>query len=142
MDAVKERLNSGQTRLVCLFRGDYDSVRSIRSLPEKIRCPKCGSSLIASTYRGDDKLLSAVRKRISKVKTSPDENKSFETAWLSANLIQSYGKEAALVMVGRGIGPTTASRILQRFHKTEDDLYLDILRAERNYIRTRMFWEQ
>lgn len=142
MDAVKERLNAGQTRLVCLYKGDYDSVRSIRSLPEKIRCPKCGSSLIASTYRGDDKLLSAVRKRISKTKTSPEENKSFETAWLSANLIQSYGKEAALVMAGRGVGPTTASRILQRFHKTENDLYLDILRAERNYVRTRMFWEQ
>lgn len=142
MDAVKERLNTSQTRLICLFKGDYDSIRSIRTLPEKIRCPKCGSGLIASTYRGDDNLILAVRKRISKQKMSLEESKDFETAWLSANLVQTYGKKALVVMAGRGIGPTTASRLLQRYHKDENDLYIDILKAERNYIRTRMFWEQ
>ncbi len=142
MEVVKERLNRSQTRLVCLFKGDYDSVRSIRTLPEKIRCPRCGSGLVASTYRGNDELISAVKKRICMREMSTEEIKSFETAWLSANLVQTYGKKALLVMAGRGVGPTIASRLLQRFHKTEDDLYVDIIRAERNYIRTRMFWEQ
>jgi len=141
MDIIKERLNTSQTRLVCLFKGDYNAVRSIRTLPEKIRCPRCGSGLVATTYRGDENLISAVRKRLSRRKMSPEEGKLLETAWLSANLVQTYGKKALLVMAGRGVGPTTASRLLQRFHKTEDDLYLDILRAERNYIRTRMFWD-
>jgi ATP-dependent Lhr-like helicase len=86
--------------------------------------------------------MSAVKKRIFKHEMNPDESKSFKTAWLSANLVQTYGKKALLVMAGRGVGPTIASRLLQRFHKTEDDLYVDIIRAERNYIRTRMFWEQ
>lgn len=141
MDVVRERLNTSQTRLVCLFKGDYDAVRSIRTLPEKIRCPRCGSGLVAATYRGDQNLVSAVKKRLFRQRMSPEEGKLLETAWLSANLVQTYGKKALLVMAGRGVGPTTASRLLQRFHKTEDDLYLDILRAERNYIRTRMFWE-
>jgi len=141
MDVVKERLNTSQIRLVCLFKGDYNAVRSIRTLPEKIRCPRCRSGLVATTYRGDENLISAVRKRLSRQKMSPEEEKLLETAWLSANLVQTYGKKALLVMAGRGVGPTTASRLLQRFHKTEDDLYLDILRAERNYIRTRMFWD-
>lgn len=141
MDVVKERLNTSQTRLVCLFKGDYDAVRSIRTLAEKIRCPKCGTGLVAATYPGDQNLVSAVKKRLSKQKMSPEERKLLESAWLSANLVQTYGKKALLAMAARGVGPTNATRLLRRFHRTEDDLYVDILRAERNYIRTRMFWD-
>ena len=141
MDVVKERLNTGETRLVCLFKGDYDAVRTTRTLPEKVTCPKCGSGLVAATFRGDEGLISVVRKRLSGRKLSPDENRALESAWLSANLVQTYGKKALVAMAGRGIGPTNASRLLRKYHRNDDEFYLDILRAERNYVRTRMFWD-
>jgi ATP-dependent Lhr-like helicase len=44
-------------------------------------------------------------------------------------------------MAARGVGPHTASRILGRPHKDEDEFYLDILEAEREYAATRPFWD-
>ena len=57
-------------------------------------------------------------------------------------MVQTYGKKAAIVLAAKGVGPTNAVRILNNYHRTEDDLYLDIIRAERDYIRTRMFWDR
>jgi len=44
-------------------------------------------------------------------------------------------------MSGRGVGPSTAVRVLRKLHRTEDDFYIDILKAEREYARTRLFWD-
>src|SRR5881397_1699091 len=51
------------------------------------------------------------------------------------------GRRAGIVLAGRGIGPTTASRVLRKHTPKEDDLYLNILKAEREFERTRMFWD-
>ena len=141
IDVVKERLDVSETRLICLFKADYDGIRTARTLPEKVKCPNCGSTLLAATYRGDERLLETARKRISGKRLTPEEEKVWETAWRSASLVQTYGKKAIIVMAGRGVGPTNAVRILHSYHRTEEDLYLDIIKAERNYLRTRMFWE-
>ncbi|MFH0897068.1 MAG: helicase-related protein, partial [Candidatus Bathyarchaeota archaeon] len=142
IDVVKERLNSGEVRLVCLFKADYDGVRNVRSLPEKIRCPKCGYSLVAATYSSDVHLIDVAKKRVTKRKLTSEEEKNWEIAWKSANLVQTYGKKALVVLNARGVGPTTAVRILHTYHRNEDELYLDVIRAERNYMRTRMFWDK
>ena len=44
-------------------------------------------------------------------------------------------------MAGRGVGPTIAARLLRRPLQGENELYGEILKAERLYARTRVFWD-
>jgi ATP-dependent Lhr-like helicase len=140
-EIVRERLLSETVRLVCVFNGDWDAIRVVGQLAPKIRCPKCSSTLVAATYTRNDQLLGVVKKKKQKSKLTPDEEHAFRQAWLSASLVQTKGKDAVVVLSGRGVGPATATRILRRLHRTEEDLYLDILKAEREYARTRLFWD-
>lgn len=140
-DIVRERLLADTVRLVCIFNGDWDAVRVVGDLPNKIRCPKCKSTLVAATYMSNDQLLSIVKKKRKNAKLTPEEQHNWQQAWLSASLVQNKGKEAVVVLSGRGVGPATATRVLRRLHRTEQDLYVDILKAEREYARTRLFWD-
>ena len=140
-DIVRERLLTGTARLVCMFNGDWDAVRVVGDLRETLHCPKCRSTLIAATYRSNDILSTIVKKKKKGTKLTPDEEHNWRQGWLSASLVQTKGKEAVVVMTGRGVGPATATRILRRVHRNEQDLYVDILKAEREYARTRLFWD-
>jgi ATP-dependent Lhr-like helicase len=141
IEVVKSRLLSTNLRLLCMNCGDWDSIRGVDTLREVIRCPKCRSSLIAATYRSNDALGPIINKKKRGGKLSPEEEKEWMTAWRSAGLIQNYGKRAGIVLAARGVGPTTATRILRSRITREDDLYLSVLRAEREFERTRMFWD-
>jgi ATP-dependent Lhr-like helicase len=138
---IKERLLASRVRLVCLYKGDWDGIRVVNDLPEAIRCPHCRSTLIAATYLGDNGLVKVVKRRIHHQKLTDEEEQAYKRAWLSASLMQTNGKKAAIVMSGRGVGPTTAIRVLRKLHRTEEDFYVDILKAEREYARTRLFWD-
>jgi ATP-dependent Lhr-like helicase len=140
-DIVRERLLTGTTRLVCMFNGDWDALRVVGDLSEKIRCPKCHSTLIAATYEGNNSLGSLVKKKKKGAKLTQEEEHDWRQGYLSASLVQTQGKRAVIVMAGRGVGPATATRVLRKVHRTEQDLYADILKAEREYARTRLFWD-
>ena len=81
--------------------------------------------------------------------TSKEENKEVKRLHKNASLVLSYGKPAILALVGRGIGPDTAARILSRYNiaqlnKSEEvqiKFLRDILKAELTYARTRGFWD-
>ncbi len=138
---LKSRLEAKTMRLLCAFKGDWEGTRTVRSLPEKISCPACGSTLIAATFKDDAATAQAIRKKLKGRRFSKDEEKLWLTAWKAASLVQNYGRRAVVTMAARGVGPTTAARILQRSFRSEDEFYLAILRAERDYLRTRMFWD-
>jgi ATP-dependent Lhr-like helicase len=138
---IKERLLASRTRLVCLYKADWDGIRVVGDLPETIKCPHCKSTLIAATYLGDDELAKIVKRRIHHQTLTDEQEQTYKRAWLSASLMQTNGKKAAIVMSGRGVGPTTAIRVLRKLHRTEEDFYVDILKAEREYARTRLFWD-
>ena len=142
LEIVKNRLNLKDMRLVCILNADYNGIRKLRTLPNVIKCPKCGLTLIATTYLTDRDLIKIVKKKKAKRKLTQDEEKIWLRAWRSASIIQTYGKKGALTLAARGVGPINAVRILRRYHRTEDDFYLDILRAEREYVRTRVFWDK
>jgi ATP-dependent Lhr-like helicase len=42
LEIVKDRLNLKEVRLVCIFNADYNGIRTVRTLPDVIKCPKCG----------------------------------------------------------------------------------------------------
>jgi len=141
IEVVKSRLLSTNLRLLCMNCGEWDSIRGVDSLREIVRCPKCRSSLIAATYRSNDELGPIIKKKKRGARLTAEEEKERMTAWRSAGLIQNYGKRAGIVLAARGVGPTTATRILRSRLAREDDLYLSVLRAEREFERTRMFWD-
>jgi len=140
-EIVKERLMSTNVRLVCIFNADWESIRTVKTLPEVIRCPRCRSTLIAVAYHGDQELLSIAVKKRDHVKLSSEEEIRWSRAWRSASLVQTAGRKAILAMAARGVGPITASRILRRYVRNEAEFFSEILKAEREYQRTRLFWD-
>ena len=140
-EIVKERLLSETMRLVCFHKADWEGLRTVRTLQERIRCPICKSTLIAGTYPRDENLIKIARKKLQRKSLSPQEDREWQRGWMSASLVQSSGRRAIVAMSGRGVGPTTAARILRRFCRTEEEFYTEILKAEREYARTRMFWD-
>jgi ATP-dependent Lhr-like helicase len=140
IEIIKERLNSNELRLICILNADYNAVRKVRSLSNRIRCPSCGSTLLTATHPYDTDTSTLVMKKRSKKTMSREDKKRWLRILKNANLIQTYGKKAALTLSAKGVGPTNAVRILRRYHKTEKEFYLDIIRAEREYVRTRAFW--
>ena len=58
----------------------------------------------------------------------------------TGTLVMNYGLPALRALAGRGIGWTTAKRILA-MAEDEEDLYRLILDAERNYAKTKRFWK-
>jgi ATP-dependent Lhr-like helicase len=141
IDVVRNRLLHTKLRLLCMHCGEWDSVRNVENLPEQIRCPRCHSSLIAPTYLSHDSLGKVILKKKRGGKLTGDEEKEWITAWRAAGLVQNYGRKAGIVLAARGVGPITAVRILRTRILKEDDLYLSILKAEREFERTRMFWD-
>ena len=114
---VESRIMSQYVGLQCLNCGHL-MYKRVDNLPEKIHCPKCGGSMITFA--------------------DADEKNKLKIA----NLINEYGRRAVIVLSGRGIGPETASRILSRFHKNREELFTDIMQAERTFARTHRFWKE
>jgi ATP-dependent Lhr-like helicase len=89
-------------------------------------------------------------KLLTKKERTNEEDKEVKRLHKNASLVLNYGKIALLSLMGRGIGPDTAARILRKYNKTEleksDELQIrflrDILKAELNYARTRGFWDK
>ena len=128
-------------RLICIFNADWESVRDVKTLPNVIRCPKCSSTLIAVGYHGDQEILQIIKKKKKHLKLSTEEEMRWNRAWKSASLVQTTGKRAILTMAARGVGPVIASRILRKPIHNEAEFYSEILKAEREYQRTRLFWD-
>jgi len=70
-----------------------------------------------------------------------EETEMWNRAWKSAGLVQNNGKKAVIVLASRGVGPTVATRILRKYVRKDSDFYKEILKAEREYQRTRSFWD-
>jgi ATP-dependent Lhr-like helicase len=57
----------------------------------------------------------------------------------NANLVLSSGKKAIITLAGCGVGPESASRILNAF-ATGDNFCREILKAEKRFVQTHRFW--
>jgi ATP-dependent Lhr-like helicase len=138
---MEERLLAKRFRLVCMGNGDWSSVRTISTLEDVVSCPICDSKMIAALSPIREDLLKIVKKRVSGKLLNKEEEKTYKGGALTANLIARYGKTALIVLAGRGVGPTTASRLL-RPGTIEDrvELLRNIARAEKLYEKTKPFW--
>ena len=138
--ALEKRLGDKRVKLFCLYCADWSTYMKAKNFEEQPECQKCSARML-SVLKGRYKERISLFKRFKKEeKLSPEERKAVKGMQKSANLVLSYGKKAIITQAGRGIGPETAKRVLIATRKDEE-LYRNILKAERDYARTKRFWD-
>ncbi|NHI83357.1 MAG: DEAD/DEAH box helicase [Candidatus Thorarchaeota archaeon] len=137
---IEERLLSKKFRLVCMANGDWNSVRTLSTMEDDVRCPVCNSKMIAALFPTDDEFVKVVGKKVAGKPLSKAEEKKYRAGGLTATLVSTYGKRTLFVLAGRGLGPTAASRILHPGLTDRRSLLKAIAEAEKEYARTRPFW--
>jgi ATP-dependent Lhr-like helicase len=135
-----ERLLSKKFRLICMAADHWNSVRTLSTLDDDVRCPICDSKMIAAISPTLKDFPKIVAKRVRGERLTRSEEKEHKAASLSAELVSRYGKTALLVLAGRGIGAITASRILKPGLKDRLEILKVIAKGELQYERTRPYW--
>ncbi len=136
----KRRLMETKIGLACTQCG-WATINTVKDLKDPVHCPLCYAGMVAIVpYRYVIQAQELVKKKKAGKKLSEEEEKWFNHMLNTASLVVASGKDAALVLAGRGVGPKTAGRVLAKMKKDEE-LLREILRAERNYVKNRRFWK-
>jgi len=143
IEKMKRAIDAKMATLMCIECGDWTTEKRIKELPEQPKCEKCGSRLLALLYPSQEakRLQETLKKRRDGKSLTEDELKEIAHARRTADLILSYGKKAVIALKVKGVGPETAFRILGKMHPSDEEFYMDLLRAKIQYLKTREFWE-
>jgi ATP-dependent Lhr-like helicase len=142
LKAFEKRLLDTSIGLVCVNCGEIFSSSTVKNIPEKIRCRKCGAILIGyAPHRYVMEGQKLIKKCIKGVKLTDEDERHYNMINNSAGLIVAHGKDAVLALAGRGIGAKTAARILKKGVKGEE-LLKEILVAEKHFAKTKRFWKR
>ncbi|RLG18409.1 hypothetical protein DRN67_04200 [Candidatus Micrarchaeota archaeon] len=98
----------------------------MKELKGKIKC-SCGSTMVSVIGRKENPKEMLKRRRGELL--------------LRASLVEAYGRRAALALSTYGVGSRTAARVLARLHKKESSLFADLLEAQKQFIRTKRYWQ-
>jgi ATP-dependent Lhr-like helicase len=132
---LKRRLEDQEVILACMNCRHWKSRTVVSRVPERPQCPNCGARLIAVLKPWEEGLYALANR-----KNKTEEERAIEVRLIrNANIVLSSGKKAVIALAGKGVGPENASRILATL-TSGDPFYREILKAERNYIRTHRFW--
>jgi len=140
LKSLKNRIKNRRIEFFCLYCAKWSTSLKVKNIDNKIKCEKCGAKMLAILKRDEKNMKKLYRRFKNGKKLSKVEMKEIKAMQISANLFLSYGKDAAIAFAARGIGPEVAKRVL-RDSRDEEELYRNILKAEREYARTRQFWD-
>jgi ATP-dependent Lhr-like helicase len=137
IQTVRDRIQEDRIRLFCVHCQEWERTKPIKRVREQPRCPNCESTMIAALNPWAEEVVRSVKQ----ADKDDSEEKDTRKAYRTASLVQSHGKKAVIALAGRGVGPENAARIINNHRESEDEFYRDILRREREYARTKAFWD-
>jgi ATP-dependent Lhr-like helicase len=137
IDTVRERLQDDRVILFCVHCRDWQRTVQVKRVDDRPACPECESTRIAALNPWDEETVAAVRAP----EKDDEQEQATERAYRAASLVQAHGKRAVIALAARGVGPHNAARIINKLRADEEAFYRDILEREREYARTRSFWD-
>ncbi|RLF17691.1 MAG: hypothetical protein DRZ82_09595, partial [Thermoprotei archaeon] len=140
IESTKARLLNESRIIVCTKEWDWYDIVKVRNLPEKPQCPICGSSKVA-ILEVDLKDVEKLIKLKGKVRSASDRSLLRRVIEI-ANLVEKYGKRAAIALAAKGLRPKDVVNLLEEYKEKElDDIFfLRIAELEKEALKRRFFW--
>ncbi|CAB49731.1 DEAD/DEAH box helicase [Pyrococcus abyssi] len=142
VELFKQRIMDSSIVMVCTncgFSWETKVGRVINRVRE-LECPKCGSIMLAPLHPKDAELFKVALKKLKHgEKLSRNEERAYIKGLKAADLLKSYKDKALLALGTYGVGVETASRVLSK--ASEKELIKELIKLERQYIRTKKFWD-
>jgi len=135
VESAKARLLNETGNFVCTHCWSYSELIRINDLPEKPKCPRCGSQALGFLKVEEEKTLSLVDKKGEKLAKA--EEKLRQYAVETAELMAKYGKPAAVALSARKIATKDAAALLEKEPKLSDKFYELVMEAERKALSRR-----
>jgi ATP-dependent helicase Lhr and Lhr-like helicase len=135
VESAKARLLNETSSFVCANCWGYTEMIRIKDLPDKPKCPNCGSYKIGLLKVEEEKALTLVEKKGEHL-AKGEEKIQFHTKQ-TAELIEKYGKAAAIVLSARHVSVADAKAVLDKEPKLSDHFYELVLEAERKVLTRR-----
>ncbi|MGC8671539.1 MAG: DEAD/DEAH box helicase [Candidatus Micrarchaeia archaeon] len=136
-DLEKEVIGK-KVELLCTYCG-FVFEHEIKGNDSRILCERCKSPMLC-TY--SDARQEIWQKRKQGKQLSEKEQEEFDNMMKEASLVEAYGNRALVALSTYGIGLATAARILKMLRKTYRELFIDLLIAQKNFVRTKKYWKQ
>jgi ATP-dependent Lhr-like helicase len=137
IESVKARLLNETCNFVCTNCWNYMEMIRAKDLPDKPRCPRCGSHAIGLLKVEEEKTLPIIEKKGEKLTKS--EEKLYRQALQTAQLIAKHGKAAAVALCAKKVQPSDVKEILEEEKALNERFYELVLEAERKALSKR-FW--
>ncbi|MGC8687323.1 MAG: DEAD/DEAH box helicase [Candidatus Micrarchaeia archaeon] len=135
--SFSDSILSKSIKLICTYCG-FSFQRKLSEINGKeIRCPSCNSSMIAPH---SDEWEKVIRKRISGARLSKAEKEELKEILAYADLLSAYGGRAAVALSVYGVGRKTAARVLMMLKREDNAFFMDLLDAQKTFIRTKKYW--
>lgn len=137
LKAFKKQLMKKTAKFLCTYCQNI-FYSPLEKLKKRIRCPRCGSNMVACFAPKESWPEKILKKRKG---LDEREKKALEEIMRSASLVDAYGRRAAVALSTYGVGVDTATRVLANRRRDEMQFFADLLEAQKKFIRTRKYWQ-
>jgi ATP-dependent Lhr-like helicase len=135
VESARARLLNETGNFVCTNCWNYMEMIRVKELPEKPKCPRCGSQAIGLLKVEEERVLPLIEKKGEKLAKA--EEKFRVQAMQTAQLIAKYGKQAVVALSARNVQPSDVAGVLEKEPKLTDRFYELVLEAERKALGRR-----
>jgi ATP-dependent Lhr-like helicase len=135
VESARARLLNETGNFVCTNCWDYLEMIRIKDLPDRLKCPRCGSQAVGLLKVDEETALPLVEKKGQKLAKA--EERLQAQALETAQLMAKYGKVAAVALSARKVRSPDVEGVLEKEPRLSDRFYELVLEAERKALSRR-----
>ncbi len=138
IEKLMEKFDGRSIKIKCTYCGHVFNEKISFGRETKIFCTSCKSPLVV-TY--NDEYDRIVQKRLKGERFTVNDNTLYKNMMKEASLVDAYGDRALVALSTYGIGVETAARLLKYVRGDYKMFFVDVIDAQKNFIKNRKFWK-
>ena len=135
VESAKARLLNETGTFVCTNCWDYLEMVRVNDLPDRPRCPRCGSFAVGVLKVAEERAFPFVEKKGQKLTQAEERLRGHAVE--SGQLVRKYGKAAVVALSALRVSASDVAGVLEKEPALSDSFYELVLEAERKALGKR-----